>query len=534
MISFLTIFLKNLQIMLKSKFSIGVVVIAPLALTALFSFGILGSGLSNIEASFYSTESGELPLIFLESLRSNSFIVEETSSNEECIGLVKQGRTNVCIVLKEDINGLPLPNKINDRDIRNFKRGFGVEMQVDFSKQRIVWGIINSVQIVVGGLSDKIQQEVIKEVSSKFDSSLVQIDTLKNNVDYLELRVKDSKDHLTNINNNLGRFKSQSLNTIDNILITVDQLSSLVPFGANNSQISSITSSLLNLRAQINSTNIDPTSIYAIQNEISQVYETLGLVKTKISIVQNELIFLRNSLSDTGSFNLNKFIEPIPLSYVSVNDQDVASNSNNLNLVDYLLPSFISFFIVFISMMLSSSLVIKERSSNSHIRNYLSRTSGFNFVFGNLIYLLFVILIQVGILLVFADLSVNSLVSDNWESLTVYLALGIAIFSALGMVIGYILNSRDTVTLTAVCVSLVFILFSPLINPLETMPQILREVFSKSPAVIVESGVSKAIIFNTGINGTYISIIFLSSVLLVLFILCLILHVFNKERIVKE
>ena len=238
-------------------------------------------------------------------------------------------------------------------------------------------------------------------------------------------------------------------------------------------------------------------------------------------------------LSDKGNFNLNKFIDPIPLSYSSITEETLSNSSDNLNLVDYILPSLISFFVVFSSLMFSSSLIIKERSSNAHIRNYLSKSSGVSFVLGNLIFLIITILFQVFILLLFAKFSINQSISENWFPLTLFIGLGVSIFSSLGMVLGYIFNTRDTVILSAVCISLIFIIFSPLVNPIETMPELLKEVFSKSPAVIVEQEVSRVLFFDSGIQGAY-NILLLSIMFLILFVSSVILHNISKERLIKE
>lgn len=530
MFEFLKIFLKNIRIIIKSKFSLLLILIGPLALISLFSFGVIGTGLSSVEASFFSEETGEIRNVFLGVLGANSFIVEETSTFSDCLKLVRTGNTNVCIVLSENPEGLPLPKDLSTKNLKNFKNlneGLGVEIYVDFSKQRIVWGIINKVQVVVEIMSDRIQQEIINDISTRFDSSINQIALLKTNIQSLKDQVQISQSRIGSVILNLQNFKTQATATIDSISASVSTLP-LSP------QLTSILASLSLLRSQINSDTLDTNSLSLVQNGIDQLQQNMIQIDGAVGLIQVEMSNLRNSFSDNGALNANKFIEPIPLSYSSIEDDEIENKTGALNLVDYILPSIISFFLVFTSLTLGSSLVIKERSSNSHIRNYLSKTYKIHFVAGNLIYLMFLILTQVAIILIFSNYFINTLVSDNWESLLLYLSFGVCVFTTLGMCLGYIFNSRDSTILSAVCVSLIFIIFSPLINPIETMPEILRQIFSKSPALIIESGVSKAILFNQGVNGNYAPLIQLCIFSFILIVLCLILHKISRERLVKE
>jgi len=531
MLNFLTIIIKNFQNLLKSRFVIGLAILGPLALVSLLSFGVIGTGLSNIDASFYSSEEGDFREVFLESLYKSSFLIVETNSKEECVNQVLNGKTNVCIILKEDPNGIPLPNRIGDRDIDNFKKSLGVEIQVDLSKQRVVWGIINRVQLVVDGFSEIIQQEIIDEISLKFESSLIQINTLESNIKYVGNQIDDNRKEIGDIKDNLNNFKTQSSSYLDVIQNNLNQIRVFLP--PNNQQITQIDESLLNLKKLIDSTNSRSSSIALVEDSINQISVSLGLVKDKVAITKGNIISIKELLSDKGNFNLNKFIDPIPLSYSSITEETLSNSSDNLNLVDYILPSLISFFVVFSSLMFSSSLIIKERSSNAHIRNYLSKSSGVSFVLGNLIFLIITILFQVFILLLFAKFSINQSISENWFPLTLFIGLGVSIFSSLGMVLGYIFNTRDTVILSAVCISLIFIIFSPLVNPIETMPELLKEVFSKSPAVIVEQEVSRVLFFDSGIQGAY-NILLLSIMFLILFVSSVILHNISKERLIKE
>ncbi len=68
MFQFFKIFIKNLRILLNSRFSLILILIGPLALICMFSFGIVGSGISTIETSFFTEETGQIKQVFLDVL----------------------------------------------------------------------------------------------------------------------------------------------------------------------------------------------------------------------------------------------------------------------------------------------------------------------------------------------------------------------------------------------------------------------------------------------------------------------------------
>ncbi len=462
---------------------------------------------------------------------------------EACINEVKEGKTNVCITLVENDAGFPLPRDLSSKTLNSLENGKGINAYVDFSKQRIVWGIISKVEIVIEFISERIQQEIITELSKKFELGLNKLNFLNSNLEDIKTKISISQDKLSQTRANLESFKSSSVSTIDSIIFNLNSIN-VSPINGTIPQITSAIASLYYLKSQLNSTILDSTQLDSTQNGIIQIQQNLNLISEKIFSSQNEISSLKDSFSKNANINVDKFVEPVPIHYYSmekaINNNGIQegaivskSLAEDLNLADYLLPSILSFFIVFTSTTLGSTLVIKERSSNAYIRNYLSNTHKTHFVIGNLLYLILLITAQITIILIFSKYTINSSVLDKFGALTVYLILGISIFSTLGMCIGYIFNSRDSAVLIAVCLSIIFIIFSPLINPIETMPPILKEIFSKSPAVITENGISKAILFNRGIND-FFPIFQLFIIFLIELSICLMLHSSSKERLVKE
>jgi hypothetical protein len=64
------------------------------------------------------------------------------------------------------------------------------------------------------------------------------------------------------------------------------------------------------------------------------------------------------------------------------------------------------------------------------------------------------------------------------------------------MAIGYIFNSQDGAVIASVSLSLLFLIFLPIITAPETLPDVFSQIISMMPFVILESKLRMASIFN--------------------------------------
>ena len=241
----------------------------------------------------------------------------------------------------------------------------------------------------------------------------------------------------------------------------------------------------------------------------------IKITKQEVENVNNQLEELELKIKDLGDLNMGYLLNPIPVSYQSVSDNlalqtETASSEKQLGFLDYIFPSFLSFFILLVSIILSTTLIINERKSDSHIRNVLSKTNGVLFLIGNFLTVLLIVLVQSIILLGVSSFFLNLSIFSYIGPLILILLLSISVFTALGMLIGYLFNSQETAIMAAISISLLLIIFSPLISPLETMPKLFRIIFSNTPVVLFEDILRKILIFETGIFANIFKIIILS------------------------
>jgi len=202
------------------------------------------------------------------------------------------------------------------------------------------------------------------------------------------------------------------------------------------------------------------------------------------------------------SIKASDIMNPIPVDILPVKGEvsAVGSVSKGLTYLDYLLPALLILVVMFVSTLLTSTLVIKERKSRAYFRNLISPTSSILLMYGtcfiSLILVSFQVALLIGVAATFFGVTIGSPLS-----IILIMALTMSTFIALGCAIGYLFNSEETATIASISTALIFLLFSTLIIPLETMPFIMRKIAQFSPFVISETALRKSLIFNIPLGG---------------------------------
>jgi ABC-type multidrug transport system permease subunit len=500
MIKILTIIKKNLLILLNSKISSLILILGPIFLILIVGSGLSSTGLKDIQTEIYISEQSEFTDNFMENLRQRSFQISESTSLDECVNKVKNSNKNLCIELKKSDFELPEDLNLDKEELEKSGIGYSLDLHVDFSRQRIVWGIINTVKGVVEDYSSNIRSGA----SIKLKNSM---DNYANDINNKQVKLREIYWELDAIE----KLLESSEGTLDERKI------SDVHRGMNN---------LYSVVKDLGEENIILVRFLTAKNallelnlsdynaKVSSWTLKIKTAKQEVETVNNQLEELELKMKDLGDLNMGYLLNPIPVSYQSVSDNlaiqaETASSEKQLGFLDYIFPSFLSFFILLVSIILSTTLIINERKSDAHIRNVLSKTNGVLFLIGNFLTVLLIVLIQSIILLSVASFFLSFSIFSFAMPLIFVLLLSISVFTALGMLIGYLFNSQETAIMAAISLSLLLIIFSPLISPLETMPKIFRIIFSNTPVVLLEDILRRILIFESGIFSNVVKLIVL-------------------------
>lgn len=472
---------KNLKMFFRSKISSTAVILIPLLIIMFAGFAFNSSGLSNIQVGVYSESYTNFTNSIIADFTGDGFSSNKYSSPENCIESIKHSESQICIIFPKDLT----PDVSTEEII----------FYVDYSRVNLANNLINEIQKSV----------LIKTSSVGEDIAQGLIDSLNN--------VKTS----------LPDDKTKIDTTLSSVIKNKDANSKL-EFPMNN--ISLAISDLERVKGEISDNDT------SLKTDIDSVLEILENIKTKglelssglrdISEEQDEIIFKLNSASD----DLNNIIVSLN-SYKSVSADDVVSPietrieaiSADSNNGDYVVPIMISLIALFGAILLSSTFVLKEKKTKAFFRNFMAPTFNITFITSTYLTCLIILLLQ----FVFIFIGVQYILGVNivpiLGPLAVVLLVALLAFISIGMFIGYLFRSDETVIFSSMIVAALLLFFSNIILPLENISKELIKFLKFNPLVVTNLALKKIILFNLGFSTILNELLILSGFFIAFFIL---------------
>jgi ABC-type multidrug transport system permease subunit len=159
----------------------------------------------------------------------------------------------------------------------------------------------------------------------------------------------------------------------------------------------------------------------------------------------------------------------------------VISEQSYLN---YIFPILIVLIIMFTSLLLAPTLILLEKKSRANFRNFMAPVNGFTYVFATFITCFLLLILQLVIILAIASIFFSSQLLIGIHHTLFILFFVIALFSLIGMMVGYLFNSEETATLGAISLGSIFLFLSDVIIPIESMPGWFMAIAEYNPFVI--------------------------------------------------
>jgi ABC-type multidrug transport system permease subunit len=506
---------KNFRIIFNSKLSLLIFIFGPLFLMGIVGAALQNNQLRDVQASVYAYEESSGELLdddwyvngYKDQLVQNSFIVRSVGSLEECKEDVLNSRAHVCIeIVKKP--PIELETFGVEQDIN-----YETNAYVDFSKSRIVWGVIAKTQAVSEQYSriliqnllvsyrDKLEQPMneLQNARSEIDDALVLLDMVDAELDYVRNDYRTAMDIAHEVDANVILLRSR-VQAVVNAVNAIPELDQSVRESVNslNQDFQIFDNSFGELYSKLNTARV-VSGVDEAKNLVRQVRGGLWTVKNNVDNVLEQW-------EEISEMDYNS-LAPLSFQYQSVTDGDsleggakksviLTTTGRKLEFLDYLFPSFLMFFIIFVSLVFSTVMTFKERSSKAHIRNVTSRTSAFSFVLGNFASMFVILALQIIVILGVSIFFLRANILANLLPLIIYSFVGLVLFIFGGMAVAYIFNSQDGAVIASVSLSLLFLIFLPVITAPETLPFGLSRVVNSMPFVILESKLRMASIFN--------------------------------------
>ncbi|MBT7903222.1 ABC transporter permease [Candidatus Woesearchaeota archaeon] len=549
MMKLLILIAKNFKLLLRSKTSALIIFIGPLLLVCLLGLAFSKTSGFLLTAGIFSENYTALAEDTISQMESQNFNVIRYEDQLSCINSVKGGETQSCIIFPPDMN--ISPGKINE-----------LTFYVDYSQANLVWIILDSMNAKLNNKTNEISKELVTDILARLSfvegrimDAQAELEVLKNKEIDVKNKVLDVKQEVAALDISVD-FSSVDLNGVDDASDIIISKTKLIKTAVENNVKTALdkATGTINVLADIkdrtgvlNETKedvddaisklnllkdtIEETPAYAnlqyteIVNQIGNISGMMNSVDLQLKITKQNVA----KISDQRDLLLPEFdnvTSQIEEAIIIINNSDLILQEaldkiNGLEIKEAgeiispitskvepittqkshfhsLFPALLVIVIMITGILLSSTIMIVEKNSKSFFRNAISPTNYFTFTTANFISTLIILAVQ---LMMFISVSIFYFQVDilsNFHNIALILFIATVLFIFLGIFLGFIFKTAETVTLASITASSLFLLFSNIIIPLESMPESIKQIAMYNPFVVVETALKKAIVFNFG------------------------------------
>jgi hypothetical protein len=562
---------KNYKVLLRSNFSLFILLLGPIILTFLIGFFYFNSNAFAINLGLHSPDNSDFNLFFKSELENSKFSIFEYDSQLNCEDAIKSGLIHGCIFLPNEFtindtsnNDLILKldtsrgdivavieNLINNQitkistqiQIQNTEKLLFIiddsEQLINYTSQEI--RKINQINADLKISNNNIKTQTTK-FSTLFDTKALSVDELTSKYNGLNTSINTmTQDGLKALNTTETKL-TQALQLLDEVNSSdskIDDVDNLVSESKSQNSIgeqkfNSIKSSYyLNQLGKIVG-GVEDKLISAAKSsgdisgdvsfDLSSNSKSLDSVSSILKNINNKGDIFKTSVSTLESKNAKTLMTPI-----SVNTQNIVANSS-VHLVS-VFPSLIVGLIFIISLIMSSMFILTERKNKAHFRNFMSKNSASNFLFGNFISLSSIVFLQTGLIITLYHFWF--LKSTDYIQFATLLAMVIpiiSIFVLIGMFIGYLTKNESSNVILTFLVILGFLTLSGKILPLEALSSQVAQIAMKNPFLLGEGMIRKFLLFGVDISQMKSELFLILSYSGIFLLLNFIFESFSKKR----
>ncbi|MCM2325986.1 MAG: ABC transporter permease [Candidatus Woesearchaeota archaeon] len=543
---------KNIKLLLRSKVSTIVLVLGPLLLILLVGLSF-SSNKFFLKMGAYSEGYSDLSESVIENLNEGGFSVKKYDTNETCVTAVKEQEVQACIVFP--------PNMVVRNDMQNV-----VKFYVDESKVNVVYLVMSKLSESFGevteGISKDLTQKILNSLFTSKNTLVGSRNTLSgitNENVIISTNSEASSSSLSGLNFDTSGQRSVTLSITslktkqdtflkDTDAMIVSAKSFITKVKSEGSLNSNQTSDINKLQDKIteldsaiaSSHNVTTKELTKLVTEVDAALRDLNQKLTNAANVNSQVLNKLDSISrsskslkekaDSLDKDINKIITDIDtiaitdaaniVSPITTEINPITESKSNLS---YLFPSLLVILMMFIGILLPSTLIIMEKNSRAAFRIFTTPTKPWIFNYATYITSLMLVMVQLILILAVSLLYFNIGYINFLLILSLFCVA--TFFILLGMVIGLMFNTEEMAMLFSVSLATILLLTSGIVFPLESMPEYILKIAKYNPVVLGSETVKKTLLFNSGFESIKMQLLslVLASLVLAFFIL------FRKE-----
>ncbi|KYK25064.1 hypothetical protein AYK26_02615 [Euryarchaeota archaeon SM23-78] len=560
----ISIIKKNFKLLLRAKASAFTVLVGPLLIVLLVGLAFSGKTSYELSIGYYAPTYNNLTDDFIEGLEQSYYYIQEFKNEQSCVKKIEEGIIHTCIIFPKDF------------EIRNEQRN-ELRFLVDYSRMNLVYKVIESVSDILEIESKELSYSLTQVLLSKInitvhdlDEDIVFVSDLNPRLNLLmadlqkantnteamrfdleEVSVASLNTRFSALNKTITEIQNKGLELInesmDYIEIIKDDAGwdenetaeleedfnelkneTLELYNATPEKIQSVVSAITKLSSSLDELESDLNKSKQLKEDtmekLASAKDNLSSLQTSLSDLKNALEKSRNNLKSISITRAETIVSP-----VNTKIEPVISETSKLT---FTFPFLLVLVIMFVALLLSSTIIIFEKNSKAFFRSFITPTRPEFFVLTTFLTSFIVIILQTIIILGLANYYLQVPLFKNALSTVLVLLATTTFFIVLGMAVGYLFSTQEGAIMTSIVLGAVFMFLSNLVVPLESLAPAFSKIIKYNPYVISSELLRKSLLFKIETSETWMLIlILLGAALIILLLILLFQGVMRKKRI---
>ncbi len=519
--------LKDIRLLLRSKSSSLVVIFGPLLVIFLVGISFNTSSLYDLRIATYSDSYSELSDSVISHLKDEQYSTFKTDSLEDCIDGVALGKFHACAIFSP---GMAIGNKAQNI----------IEINVDESRVNIAQMIELSIQKKVSAETTKIskgltgnivttmfntrdvlteKQGVISKLASSTSDSILKVSGIKDDLGEMDLAYNKSDINYTNVEKKADAIKSKINQTAACLAVLPLDDPIFEDFDEAINYLETGVESVINKFDSV--INTRDTSV----QDLDSLNQILITGTDDLVVLKNTLTTLVAGIEGVEVTDVESIVSP-----VTTNVKSVAAKKTHLG---YLFPTFIILIVMFMSLLFSTTVTMREKLSKAFFRNFIMPTSDVLFMIGGYLTNILIVAFQLTILFLVVIYFLPEIKGVMLPMMVILLIVA-TVFVLLGMFIGFVFKSEETATLGAISIGSLMLFFSNAILPIETLPVGIRDIAKFNPFVLSVNILKRIMLFGANFTSSFdtisIEVYMLFCFVLIFFVLAFVAREITKSR----
>ncbi len=473
---------KNFKLILRSKISALLLLLGPLLIVFILALAFNTSTLYDLNVAVYSESYSTISEDIVSNLSTSQYNVIRMDSETDCIDAIKFDDFQVCVIFPTNMILDNSANKV-------------ITIYVDNSRMNIAHLISAEISSKVYISAEELSEDMVSSILTVLDSvnaDVTQSQAVVTNINSLNSEATSSASGASSDLSAIDlTYSAVDATTVDSEIAEIagDYNMSTSIFSDLSAAVSSIVSTYSSLSTKVDAAS---SSITTSNTDLSTLSSTLASQQEKITTVETNLNNMATNIDSIKITNVDNIVTPVRTSIQPI------SSSNNYLL--YIIPSILLMIFMFVALLLSSSNIIDEKKSLAYFRNFITPTNDSLFIIGHYLSTILILTFEVAITLATLYYFVPSPGINAYLLSGAVLIVLCSLFIFMGMLIGYMFNTKETVTLTALSAGIILLFFSNTILPLETLSSVTRKIVFYNPYVLGESILKKLLLFNASFS----------------------------------